>query len=175
MKTLLIGFLAFSMWSSIATYIYVCNIKGLCNESLSLKNDEDIAKKTISINSEVKATEAVQITIPQNLVIYFEYDKSEFTTTDKTDQYVKEADAYLNLNPQARLTIMGHTDAIGTEEYNQALGYRRAQRIHEYFRSKGTPENKIIIESRGENEPVGDNSTKTGRENNRRTELKITQ
>ena len=90
-----------------------------------------------------------QAVIPENLIIYFAFDKSEFNSDAETDKYFDESNAYLNQNSQARLSITGHTDAIGSDEYNQALGYRRAQSVQHYFESKGMPANKIIIESRG--------------------------
>jgi OOP family OmpA-OmpF porin len=71
------------------------------------------------------------------------------------------------------LSITGHTDAIGSDEYNQALGYRRAKSVQHYFESKGIPANKIIIESKGEKEPADNNSSVTGRANNRRTIITI--
>jgi OmpA-OmpF porin, OOP family len=64
---------------------------------------------------------------------------------------------------------------VGSEEYNQALGLRRAQSVQVFFESKGVPANRIIIESRGEKEPVDNNSTTTGRAKNRRTVITIKQ
>jgi outer membrane protein OmpA-like peptidoglycan-associated protein len=79
----------------------------------------------------------------------------------------------LDQNAQSRLNITGHTDARGTDQYNQDLGYRRAQSVQRYFESKGIPASKIVIESRGEKEPANDNNTDSGRANNRRTVLTI--
>jgi len=69
----------------------------------------------------------------------------------------------------ARISITGHTDAVGTDEYNQALGTRRAESSQTYFIEKGIPRDKIISESRGEKEPADNNNTTEGRANNRRT------
>ena len=74
---------------------------------------------------------------------------------------------------KARLSITGHTDAIGSEEYNLALGFRRAQSVQSYFENKGIPANRIIVESSGEKEPADNNNTTTGRANNRRTVITI--
>jgi OOP family OmpA-OmpF porin len=111
--------------------------------------------------------------MPKNLVIYFAFDKSEFNSNAETDKYFDETNAYLVQNSQARLSIIGHTDAIGSDAYNQSLGYRRAQSMQHYFEGKGMLANKIVIESKGEKEPADDNSTTAGRANNRRSAITI--
>jgi outer membrane protein OmpA-like peptidoglycan-associated protein len=173
MRILLIGFLAFSTWSSLSTYIYVCKIKGLCNEPKTMQIDAVSHENVIADDTLAKPLVSEQAVIPENLVIYFAFDKSEFNADAVTDKYFDESNAYLEQNLQARLNITGHTDAIGTNEYNQALGYRRAQSLQHYFESKGMPANKVIIESRGEKEPSDDNNTTTGRAKKRRTVITI--
>ena len=74
---------------------------------------------------------------PGNLLIYFGFDKSDFSSDSSTGRYFNESNKYLVLNPQARLSITGYTDAIGSDEYNQALGFRRAQTMQKYFDFKG--------------------------------------
>jgi OOP family OmpA-OmpF porin len=76
-------------------------------------------------------------------------------------------------NSDAGLLITGHTDSKGSDEYNKALGYRRAQSVQLYFETKGFPPGKITIDSKGEKEPAEDNITDEGREKNRRTSVKI--
>jgi outer membrane protein OmpA-like peptidoglycan-associated protein len=174
MKILLIGFLAFSTWSALSTYIYVCKIKGLCNEPVTMQLDVVNQKDTVAGDtfSEPLVQEDA-VVIPKDLVIYFAFDKSEFISDTAADRYFDESNAYLDQNSQARLNITGYTDAIGSFEYNQALGYRRAQRMQQYFESRGMPANRIKIESRGEKEPADVNNTKAGRANNRRTTITI--
>jgi len=173
MKILIIGFLVLFSWSALSTYIYVCKIKGLCNEQDTIETgvvnpDEIPAGDTLS-----KPLVSEQAVIPENLIIYFAFDKSEFASDAETDKYFDESDAYMDQNSQARLSITGHTDAIGYDGYNQALGYQRAQRVQHYFESKGMPANKIITESKGEKEPADANNTSAGRANNRRTVITI--
>jgi outer membrane protein OmpA-like peptidoglycan-associated protein len=173
MKILLIGFLAFSSWAALSTYIYVCKIKGLCHEPKTMQVDAANHKDVIVGDTLIKPVVQEQAVIPENLIIYFAFDKYEFNPDAETDKYFNEANAYLNQNTQTRLSITGHTDAIGSDEYNQTLGYRRAQSIQHYFESKGMPVNKIIIESKGEKEPADNNYTTTGRVKNRRTVITI--
>jgi OOP family OmpA-OmpF porin len=170
MKILIIGFLVLFSWSALSTHIYVCKIKGLCNEQETIEiNPNDI----ISGDTLPKPLVSEQAVIPDNLITYFAFDKYEFHSDTATDKYSDRSNAYMGQNSQARLSITGHTDAIGSDEYNQALGYRRAQSMRHYFESKGIPANKIITESKGEKEPADINNTKTGRANNRRTAITI--
>jgi len=173
MRILLIGFLAFFTWSAVSTYYYVCKIKHLCN------GHETIMVDTISIKP-AYVSDSVNIAglkemaeIPGILTVNFEFDKFDFTPDASTEDYYDRSKAYIDLNSDVNLIITGYTDAIGTEEYNLALGYRRAQTMQNYFERKGLPAAKITIESKGEKEPVDDNSTDKGRANNRRTVITI--
>lgn len=171
MRILIIGLITFFAWSTLSTYIYVCVIKELCDEPVSMQMSE--------VNTDTKANDTIrnqlvkQAVIPKDLIVHFEFDKSDFSSNASSDAYFDESNEYLNQNTQAKLSITGHTDAIGTKEYNQALGYRRAQSLQRYFEKKGLPTNKMIISSKGENEPVDNNNTDAGRANNRRTVITI--
>ena len=173
MKILIIGFLAFSAWSALSTSIYVCKIKGLCDEPVARQISTVGQTDVIAGDTIRKPLMQEQVVIPNDLIIHFAFDKSEFISDAETDNYFDESNAYLNINSQARLKITGHTDAIGPDAYNQALGYRRAQSMLHYFENKGLPANMIIIESEGEKKPADNNNTTTGRANNRRAEITI--
>jgi outer membrane protein OmpA-like peptidoglycan-associated protein len=173
MKILVIGFLVLFGWSALSTYIYVCKIKGLCSEQATIENSTVSNGAATPKDSLPVVLVPEKAVIPENLLIYFAFDKSEFNSESKTDKYSDESNAYFNKNSQAMLIITGHTDAIGSEEYNQALGYRRAQSVQRYFITRGILEKKIIIESKGEKEPADDNNTTSGRAKNRRTAITI--
>lgn len=174
MKILLIGLIAFSSWSVLSAYIYVCKIKGLCYETNTIQTDTVSHLEMIAEGNAQKPSEVKKTVIPDNLIVYFAFDKSEFSSDLNADNYFEKSNVYLDQNPQFMLNITGYADAIGSDEYNQALGNRRAERMKQYFKSKGIPENKIKIESRGEKDPADDNSTTSGRANNRRTIIAIT-
>ena len=173
MKILIIGFLVLFGWSALSTHIYVCKIKELCNEPVNKQIDTISQKNVIAMDTSAKPLALKQVVIPDNLVIHFAFDKSEFNSDTSINNYINESNVYLDQNSQARLRITGFADAVGSDEYNQALGYRRAQSVQHYFESKGTLSNKIIVESRGEKEPADDNNTTTGRANNRRAAITI--
>lgn len=172
MRILIIGFITFLAWSTLSTYIYVCVIKELCDEPVSMQIS-DVSFKDSVANDTIQKPMVQQAVVPKDLTIYFEFDKSSFSSNASTDKYFDESNVYLNQNTQVKLSITGHTDAIGTKEYNQALGYRRAQSLQAYFETKGMLANKLIITSKGENSPVDDNNTEAGRAKNRRTVITI--
>ncbi|WP_119286599.1 outer membrane protein OmpA [Azohydromonas sediminis] len=71
------------------------------------------------------------------------------------------------------IIAVGHTDWIGTNEYNQKLSVRRAEAVKQYLVSKGIEANRIYTEGKGETQPVADNRTREGRAKNRRVEIEV--
>jgi outer membrane protein OmpA-like peptidoglycan-associated protein len=69
--------------------------------------------------------------------------------------------------------VVGHTDSIGSELYNQQLSERRAQAVADYLVDYGVPRDRLRTEGRGEGEPRATNETEAGRQLNRRVELFI--
>ena len=80
----------------------------------------------------------------------------------------------LNENPAVRVRIVGHTDSIGTDRYNQGLSERRARSVADYLASRGIARARMVTEGRGEREPVAPNSVAAGRAANRRVEMYAT-
>lgn len=173
MKILLIGLFTFLIWSTFSSYIYVCKIKGLCNEPGSMQISEIQNKNALVTDTLETPIAKIQLAIPKDLVLYFDFDKSDFKPNEITDNFFNESNTYLNHYTQASIKITGHTDAIGSIEYNQSLGFRRAKSAQQYFEKKGIQANKINIISKGENDPADNNNTIEGRAKNRRTVITI--
>jgi outer membrane protein OmpA-like peptidoglycan-associated protein len=75
--------------------------------------------------------------------------------------------------PGTTVLIVGHTDSTGSDEYNMGLSYRRAEGARNFLASQGIDASRVRVEGRGETEPVADNSTDAGRQQNRRVEIAI--
>lgn len=73
--------------------------------------------------------------------------------------------------PSLHLAVEGHTDSVGTDEYNQTLSERRAQSVRDYFVQQGIPSASIEAHGFGKTEPIASNDTAEGRQQNRRVEL----
>ena len=71
------------------------------------------------------------------------------------------------------LTVVGHTDNVGTDKYNQDLSQRRALSVAQYLESKKVNPVRLATAGKGESEPVASNSTEAGRQQNRRVEIYV--
>jgi OOP family OmpA-OmpF porin len=76
-------------------------------------------------------------------------------------------------NPGMSLAIDGHTDNVGSDEYNQTLSDNRANSVKAYIVSKGIEESRITATGHGETTPIADNKTAAGRQQNRRSEMTL--
>ena len=103
--------------------------------------------------------------------VFFEFDSWELLdeSTRELDNLIK----LLNQNPTVKIEIGGHTDIIGTEEYNQSLSEKRAIAVVDYLVSKGISSERLSYKGYGNSMPIGDNNTEGGRSLNRRTEVMI--
>jgi outer membrane protein OmpA-like peptidoglycan-associated protein len=73
--------------------------------------------------------------------------------------------------PSLHLQVEGHTDSVGSDEYNLSLSERRAEAVRDYFIQQGVPANSIEARGFGKTEPIASNDTPEGRQQNRRVEL----
>jgi peptidoglycan-associated lipoprotein len=104
-------------------------------------------------------------------MIHFDLDKSNIRADDMgtLDQKV----AILQANPELRIRIGGHCDERGSDEYNLALGNRRAQAAKQYLVSHGIDASRIETQSWGEERPLVDGHDETAWSQNRRDEFEI--
>jgi len=84
--------------------------------------------------------------------IYFDYDKADLS--DKARASLQKNATWLQRWTSTRITVEGHTDSRGTNEYNLALGERRATTARDYLVSLGVPAARVNVVSVGEEQPV---------------------
>ena len=113
--------------------------------------------------------EGIQITFDS--AILFEVDQSNLSAAARTN--LAELASSLQQYPNTDVVIVGHTDATGSDSYNQALSERRSGSAASYLISQGVPSGRITTFGRGESEPVASNDTAYGRSQNRRVEIGI--
>ena len=138
-----------------------------------------IRENTIRINAlelneiditKVKGPKEVTVVLDERALL-FDFDKSNV----KPQYYgiLQNLKEYIEANDY-EVTIVGHTDAKGTNEYNMKLGMRRAESVKAKLLEFGVPADRIVgVESRGEEEPVATNDTAERRAQNRRIEFKL--
>ena len=102
---------------------------------------------------------------------FFDFDKYAIKPEGKAklDDLVEKTKG-INLEV---IIAVGHTDNIGTFEYNQKLSERRANAVKDYLVSKGIEKNRIYTEGKSFKQPIASNSTAEGRAKNRRTEIEV--
>jgi peptidoglycan-associated lipoprotein len=105
-------------------------------------------------------------------MIHFDLDKANVRSDDmgSLDQKV----AILQANPDLRIRVTGHCDERGSDEYNLALGNRRAQAAKQYLVSHGIDASRIETQSYGEERPMVDGHDETAWSQNRRAEFEVT-
>ena len=103
--------------------------------------------------------------------ILFDFDKATLRR-DVEFNLVKIA-TILNQFAEMKILIEGHTDSIGTDEYNLDLSQRRAKAVYEFLASQDIDPSRMSWDGYGESRPVADNSTDEGRQRNRRVDLVI--
>jgi outer membrane protein OmpA-like peptidoglycan-associated protein len=75
--------------------------------------------------------------------------------------------------PEFKLHIAGHTDNVGSDEYNMNLSRDRSQSVAKYLQGKGIDPKRFVVEWFGETRPIADNNTPEGRQKNRRVEMEV--
>ncbi|HDS1819119.1 TPA: OmpA family protein [Pseudomonas putida] len=111
------------------------------------------------------------ITLDDNGQVMFAFDSAELTTA--AQQRLQGLLPKLNESAVTRVKVIGHTDSVGSDSYNQALSERRASSVAEYLIGQGLAPAKVTSQGRGESEPVSENDTEQGRAHNRRVELHL--
>ncbi|MBK5971289.1 hypothetical protein CCR91_21615 [Thiorhodovibrio winogradskyi] len=92
-------------------------------------------------------------------------------TEDTDRERLQALAAWLDDYPDLQVRVIGYTDASGREDANQALSAERAEAVREALIASGVSPEQLSAEGRGEQEPIADNATPEGREQNRRVEL----
>jgi outer membrane protein OmpA-like peptidoglycan-associated protein len=109
------------------------------------------------------------------LALYFEFDEDEMNP--RTRRQLEIVSMILKADPGKKLTLSGHTDSLGTENYNQSLSSRRAAVVKDFLTKAGVATDQIVTVGKGASQPRRPNVTESGEDNpegrraNRRTEI----
>ena len=109
------------------------------------------------------------------LALYFEFDEDDMNP--RTRRQLEIVTLILRSDPDKKITLSGHTDALGTKDYNNSLSARRAGVVRDYLIKAGVAAGQIVTVGKGDSQPRRPNVTETGSDNpdgrraNRRTEI----
>lgn len=129
--------------------------------------EEQLAKdaKIESINE----GQAIRVTFDSGIL--FATGKSVLSAESKTS--LRKLAANLAANPQTNIEIIGHTDNTGSDRVNDPLSVNRAKGVYDYLTSQGVANKRMEYLGKGSKEPIADNATVAGRQENRRVEIYI--
>jgi outer membrane protein OmpA-like peptidoglycan-associated protein len=99
------------------------------------------------------------------------FDTGSYTLKPGAREKLAKISGILLAYPSLQIQVEGHTDSVGTEEYNQRLSEQRAQSVREYLIDQMVPAASVTAFGFGETRPVATNDTPEGRQQNRRVEL----
>ncbi len=103
--------------------------------------------------------------------LLFDFDSAQLRSMARNE--LSSLASNLQEYPNTDLVIVGHTDAVGSDEYNMELSQRRAEAARGELIAEGVAPNRITTVGKGEAEPIASNDTDTGRQQNRRVEVAI--
>ncbi len=131
--------------------------------------EDELAREQQAHDIEIERMKDDTLKLSVNSEVSFDFGKASlkpafYPTLDKLAEVLHKYDRTV-------VHVVGHTDSIGSEAYNQGLSERRAQSVGSYLTGHGVPYNKLRTEGRGELEARDTNQTEAGRQLNRRVEI----
>lgn len=133
---------------------------------------EQAAKEEVAEAPAPTPPAAVERTVPVLNNILFDFDKAVLKPEGQA--VANEAVAELKKWKKDTVLIEGHTDSVGSDAYNMALGQRRADAVSNYLTSNGVEQGRVSTKSYGESQPAVPNDTAANRKLNRRAVFKFT-
>jgi len=161
-----------------------CGYKVIVKEQVEAENqpvgaDVAIVKETTVVKDDVVLAAKEEVVAEQFIQnLRFEFNSANLAAADKQELDVvnQQIEAFRPLLRQnvAHMNVIGHTDSVGPEAYNQKLSERRAQAVADYFATEGeVPQETLRVSGRGESEPIASNDTDAGRAQNRRVVIEV--
>jgi outer membrane protein OmpA-like peptidoglycan-associated protein len=109
--------------------------------------------------------------LPRAFIVFFDWDRSDVTA--EADAILSDAATYAKTTGAVRIAATGHADRSGTDTYNQALSMRRALAVKARLLALGVAENEIVIDAKGEREPLVPTEDGVREPQNRRVEISL--
>lgn len=116
-----------------------------------------------------RVDEGIQVTFDSGILFAFNSSDVAGAAQDNLDALATSLENY----PNTDVVVIGHTDGVGSDDYNQQLSERRADSAAAYLLRQGIDASRITTVGKGESEPIADNETELGRQQNRRVEIAI--
>ena len=137
---------------------------------------QQVGQQLHQTSGQIKALDATMANLDDykqtsEATVHFGFDKSNLTSASQ--QVLDGVAQTLNQNPHAILEVEGYTDSTGPASYNDKLSQWRADSVVRYLEAHNLAPHRIFLIGLGENQAVASNTTRQGRQENRRVDLKV--
>jgi outer membrane protein OmpA-like peptidoglycan-associated protein len=167
MRILTIGAVVFVIWAFFSTWLFVDVLRP------ALKKPIETVAIPETTNNVADSLAKINALMPKDLVIWHDFNKARLITNPQTETRLAELKSWIDKHPESVIQVTGYTDLVGTPEYNKALGLERAQAARKFLEEKGFPASRMILSSKGEEDPAAGYITAEERAKNRRTVISI--
>ena len=167
MKILITGFAIFVIWSFFSTWLYTDVLR---QEARKPVPEVSIPKATTSTADSLAKLNAM---MPKDLTILFDFDRFTFNPDQQLVTGLGDFKSWIERYPGSAVVVTGYTDLVGDDKYNQDLGFKRAQEVQKYLESAGFQSVKLIVVSKGEQDPASGYITMEERAANRRVVVSV--
>jgi len=134
------------------------------------RQEAELRRQTQGTGVEVvRNGDNITLNMPSNVTFDFDSASLKPQFTPVLDNVARTLSQY----NQTVIEVAGHTDSVGTDQYNQALSQRRATSVSGYLGSHGVVQQRMITVGAGESRPIASNDTENGRAQNRRVEITL--
>lgn len=152
-----------------ADYALYIKKPGYLFKSLHFESKEGLGQEPQVLDIPLQPVETGATTVLNNIF----FDTDSYVIKDESQLELRTLIDFLELNPERRIIIRGHTDNVGAAAYNQTLSENRAKAVYDFLIAEGITESRIRYKGLGQSEPIGSNDTEEGRQANRRIDFKI--
>ncbi|AWH75337.1 hypothetical protein DCS32_14530 [Dokdonia sp. Dokd-P16] len=140
-------------------------------KSIAISDTIDITKDEPALEFEKELNSFMGPSFSSN-IFYPRYNNTDLILDKELVEYATELRQLLKENPDKKVTILGHTDNVGSSKDNFNQGLKMSRQVKWYLTARrGIPRRKITATSRGEEEPIANNETLSGRQENNRIEI----
>ena len=143
--------------------------EGFLYESLNFDYNQKLDLEPIEIDIQLKPVEKGSVSVLKN--IFFDFDSFQLKEKSRTE--LNRVIEFLEINPDVKIEVTGHTDNQGTETYNLKLSRERAKAVYDYLVENDIETDRVTYQGLGDDQPVDSNDTEAGRAANRRIEFRI--
>jgi OOP family OmpA-OmpF porin len=160
------------IWIAGSSYIYVCSIRKDCFKEKKIIEEPVLVKESPIDSAKIEIKVPV-VSKPDPHTIFFDFNKNELPVSPEISNYFEQVKKYLAANPDKKVLITGHSDNVGPDPAKEYVSLARAYFIKNKMIESGIEPGAIDVKSESDRKPLADNSTREGRNKNRRAEIII--